>query len=253
MARYPVSAPKEPFFWALAASLGRCPGARFNPATPTSPSPPDPLPQTMFTGIIEAAVPVLACESQGTGLRLTLGAPTSGEVHGKQGAWDVGLGDSVAVSGTCLTVAAFGEQGEMIFDLSAETVDRTWFASLKPGQHLNLERALKLDARLDGHLVSGHVDGGATVVEIQASGDGGCEISFQADTGQDRYLVEKGSVTLDGVSLTVISPSDGRFHVALIPLTLELTTLGDLEVGDRVNLEADMIGKWVERLLPPQA
>ncbi len=201
--------------------------------------------QAMFTGIIEAAVPVLAAEAQGSGLRLTLKAPDLAD-------WSVARGDSVAVSGACLTVEDLGEGGDISFDLTAETVARTWFGSLEPGQLLNLERALKLDARLDGHLVSGHVDGGAGVLDVQPSGDGGTEIAFQADPGQDRYLLDKGSVTLDGVSLTVISPEQGRFHVALIPLTLELTSLGDLRTGDRVNLEADMIGKWVERLLPSQ-
>ena len=198
----------------------------------------------MFTGIIEAAVPVIAREPQGAGLKLTIAAPPGVE-------WAVGVGDSVAVSGACLTVAALGEGGAMSFDLSAETLERTWFQSLQPGRRLNLERAMRMDARLDGHLVSGHVDGGAEVIENRSSGDGGREIFFQADPGLDRYLVDKGSVTLDGVSLTVIAPEAGRFHVALIPLTLELTTLGELTPGDRVNLEADMIGKWVERLLPP--
>ncbi len=229
--------------------LTRC--RRFRQQVPCAPSEGPPafyqfqIVQAMFTGIIEAAVPVLVAQPQGSGLRLTLQAPDLAD-------WNVGRGDSVAVSGTCLTVEDLGEGGAMSFDLTAETVARTWFGSLEPGQRLNLERALKLDGRLDGHLVSGHVDGGARVVDIQPSGDGGTEIAFQADPGQGRYLVDKGSVTLDGVSLTVISPEQGRFHVALIPLTLELTSLGDLRTGDRVNLEADMIGKWVERLLPPQ-
>lgn len=200
----------------------------------------------MFTGIIEAAVPVLASQPKGTGLRLILPPPT---IPG----WTVALGDSVAVSGVCLTVADLGEDGAMSFDLSAETLACTWFNALEPGKRVNLERAMRMDARLDGHLVSGHVDGGALVIECRPSGDGGTEIFFQADPGQERYLVDKGSVTLNGVSLTVVAPEAGRFHVALIPLTLEITTLGDLVPGDRVNLEADMIGKWVERLLPPRS
>jgi riboflavin synthase len=199
----------------------------------------------MFTGIVEAHVPVLQVTARGEGVRLILPRP-----GGRP--WEVALGDSIAVSGACLTVAELGAEGEMAFDLSRETLLRTWFGALGPGSRVNLERALRMGARLDGHLVSGHVDGGGTLVEVVDSGDGGRELWFEVDEGLERYLVDKGSITVDGVSLTVVRPEAGRFGVALIPLTLELTTLSGLAVGDRVNLEADMIGKWVERLMPPR-
>lgn len=200
--------------------------------------------RAMFTGIIEAHVAVRSAAAQGTGLRLVLEPPA---VPG----WEVAVGDSVAVSGACLTVVSKAPDGAMAFDLSLETLQRTWFAALEPGRRVNLERALRMGARLDGHLVSGHVDGGGTLVEVRDSGDGGRVLRFEVDEGLEHYLVDKGSITVDGVSLTVVAPEKGAFEVALIPLTLELTTLSRLEPGDRVNLEADMIGKWVERLMPP--
>ncbi len=113
---------------------------------------------------------------------------------------------------------------------------------------VNLERALCLGDRLDGHMVSGHVDGAGRVTAIQDVGDGGRVITFEVDPGLERYLVDKGSISLDGVSLTVVRPKGRQFDVALIPLTLELTNLGAAEVGTPVNVEADMIGKWIERL-----
>jgi len=139
----------------------------------------------------------------------------------------------------------------MVFDLSAETLERTHFGSLAVGVRLNLERAMLLTDRLSGHLVSGHVDGGGTLVEVRDSGDGGSVYTFEVDPGLERYLIEKGSVTLDGISLTVCEPRERRFDVALIPLTLELTNLGSARVGQRVNVEADMVGKWIERLVTP--
>ena len=177
------------------------------------------------------------------------------------------MGDSVAVCGACLTVAgleaAEGEAGapdlagslagaQMVFDLSAETVARTWFAALEPGLAVNLERALRLGERLDGHMVSGHIDGLAQVLAVEDSGDGGRLFTFEVAPGLERYLIEKGSVTLDGTSLTVVEPEGRRFAVAVIPLTLERTNLGSAAVGQRVNMEADLVGKWIERLLPPR-
>jgi riboflavin synthase len=141
----------------------------------------------------------------------------------------------------------------MIFDLSAETVARTWFGALESGLPLNLERALRLGDRLDGHMVSGHVDGLAEVAAVEDSGDGGRRFTFEVAPGLERYLIEKGSVTLDGTSLTVVEPDRRRFDVAVIPLTLERTNLGRAVVGQRVNVEADLVGKWIERLLPPSA
>ncbi len=196
----------------------------------------------MFSGLIEACVPVRQVEERGDGARLVLPAPGDRP-------WEVAPGDSVACSGCCLTVAEVNPGGEMAFDLSAETLARTWFQELKPGLPINLERSVRLSDRLGGHLVSGHVDGGATIVAIEDSGDGGRLFTFEVDPGLERYLIEKGSIGLDGISLTVVEPRDRRFDVAVIPVTLKETNLGTARVGQRVNVEADMLGKWVEKLL----
>ncbi|MCI0587575.1 MAG: riboflavin synthase, partial [Planctomycetes bacterium] len=170
----------------------------------------------MFTGIVEAAVPVRALERRGTGGRLLLAAPA----EGAESAFEARIGDSIAVSGCCLTLAERGPGG-LAFDLSAETFLRTWFEKgLVPGRRVNLERALRLDERLGGHVVTGHVDGGATLVALREAGDGGRVATFEVDPGLERYLVEKGSIALDGVSLTVVAPRARRFDVALIPHTL---------------------------------
>lgn len=224
----------------------------------------------MFTGIIEGAPRVLRVEAQGTGLRVWIAAPDP--------EWSVVEGESVASCGCCLTVVelrepTWGPAGEapdasgpigqrlpegtpgatMVFDLSAETLARTHFGSLQPGTRVNVERAMRLGDRLSGHLVSGHVDGGATLAEVRDSGDGGAVYTFEVDPGLERYLIEKGSVCLDGVSLTVVEPRERRFDVALIPLTLEVTNLGEASVGQRFNVEVDMVGKWIERLVVPGA
>lgn len=216
--------------------------------TPPKSRPPIP-PAPVFTGIVEAAVPVRSFTPEGQGARLVLPAPALAD-------WAVVAGQSVAVSGACLTVAELepvpgAVAPDLVFDLSRETLERTWFDELFPGRPVNLERAMRLSDRLDGHLVAGHVDGGGRVADMQDVGDGGRELCFEVDAGLERYLVEKGSVTLDGVSMTVVRPAGRRFWVALIPLTLERTNLGAAEVGTRVNVEADLVGKWIERLLPP--
>lgn len=198
----------------------------------------------MFTGIVEAVVPVRAFAPVGEGAHLTLPAPRLAD-------WEVLVGQSISVSGACLTVAEVpqGEPG-MVFHLSQETLLRTWFRALSPGRPVNLERAMVLGERLDGHLVAGHVDGGARLVEVRDVGDGGRVMGFEVDAGLERYLIEKGSVCLDGISLTVVEPRGTRFDVAVIPLTLEVTNLGQAEVGWPVNVEVDLVGKWIERLLP---
>jgi riboflavin synthase len=202
----------------------------------------------MFTGIVEACAAVEVLERRGAGARLALAAPPPGP----GGPFEARPGDSVSVSGCCLTLAGRDGAGRLLFDLSAETLERTWFgAGLSPGRRVNLARALRLDDRLGGHVVTGHVDGGGTLVGLRDAGDGGRVATFEVDRGLERYLIEKGSVALDGVSLTVVAPKGPRFDVALIPLTLAATTLGTARAGDRVNVEADAIGKWVERLLAP--
>lgn len=197
----------------------------------------------MFTGLIEACVPAGSLVREGAGARLAVPAP------GLPG-WSVARGDSVAVAGCCLTVAELERDGAMIFDLSAETLERTWFGeSLRPGTPLNLERSLRLGDRLGGHLVSGHVDGVGALIALEDSDDGGVLASFEVPDGFERYLVEKGSIAVDGISLTVVRPERRIFRVAVIPETLERTSLGRAEPGEPVHLEADPIGKWVERFV----
>lgn len=193
----------------------------------------------MFTGLVEARAPVRRTLPRGTGLTLWIARPAGFETR---------PGDSVCVSGACLSVVEVAGE-ELAFDLSEETLARTWFADLRPGVELNLERAMRLSDRLDGHLVLGHVDGRGRCTSVSDSGDGGRRFTFEVDAGFERYLVEKGSVAVDGVSLTVVAPRGRSFDVAAIPITLEKTTLGRAERGRVVNLEADPIGKWVERLV----
>lgn len=217
----------------------------------------------MFTGIVEAAVRVhamLPCGAGGRGLRVVLPLPETGN-------WDVAPGESIAVAGVCLTVAgifgadhagawegagglARGTAGALVvFDVSRETLDCTWFGALAPGRSVNLERALRMGDRLSGHLVAGHVDGTGRIADIVDPGDGGRLFRFEVEERLERYLVPKGSITLDGVSLTVVEPSGPSFSVAVIPETLKVTSLGTARAGDPINVEADMLGKWVERLL----
>lgn len=193
----------------------------------------------MFTGLVETCSPVRRCLPRGTGLAVWIAVPEG---------WGPGIGDSICISGACLSVAAL-ERGEMLFELSQETLARTWLASVAPGDEVNLERAMRLSDRLDGHLVSGHVDGQGRVVAAHDSGDAGRRISVEVPEAFQRWLVDKGSVAVDGVSLTVVEPRGRLFDVAVIPITLQKTTLGNAAPGRVVNLEADPIGKWIERLL----
>ncbi len=198
----------------------------------------------MFTGLIEACVPVSAVERLGSGLRIAVQAPGQG--------FSASRGQSIAVSGACLThVGAEGEGEPLVFELSRETLERTWFSTLRVGRRVNLERALRLGDRLDGHLVAGHVDGLGRIQAFESGGDGWARLEVEVPSGLERYLIDKGSITIDGVSLTVVSPLARTFSVALIPLTLEKTTLGHARVGDAVNIEADLIGKWLDRLREP--
>ena len=193
----------------------------------------------MFTGIIEELGVVDALEDQGDAVRLT--------VRGPHVTSDARLGDSIAVNGCCLTVA---ERGEETFtaDVMRETLDKTSLGGLAPGSRVNLERAVTASTRLGGHIVQGHVDGTGTLLSRTPSQHWELvEVSLPADLA--RYLVDKGSVTVDGVSLTVVHAADDRFTVSLIPETLARTTLGRTPAGDLVNLEVDVIAKYVERLL----
>jgi riboflavin synthase len=192
----------------------------------------------MFTGLVEARAAVLALERRGSGARLALARPPG---------FETARGDSVSVSGCCLT--DLGADAGLAFDLSAETLARTWLGDLRPGDEVNLERALRLGDRLGGHMVQGHVDGLGRVAAVADAGDGGRSVTFEVEPGLERWLVDKGSVTLDGVSLTVVRPSGRRFDVAVIPETLARTTLGAAAAGRRVHVEGDLVGKWVARLL----
>ncbi|HEX5949698.1 MAG TPA: riboflavin synthase [Actinomycetota bacterium] len=161
---------------------------------------------------------------------------------------DSDVGASVAVNGVCLTVVE--RSGEhLAFDVSAETLRRTGFSRLTPGDPVNLERPLTLSSRLGGHLVQGHVDGVGTVTGFERDDAGGAWMTVEAPEELRRYLVAKGSVCVDGVSLTVATFDDRAFSVALIPHTLDVTTLGVTRVGDPVNLEVDVIAKYVEALM----
>ena len=192
----------------------------------------------MFTGIVEELGELTAVEQRQTDARLT--------VRGQLVTADAGHGDSIAVNGVCLTVVGLSG-AEFTLDVVHETLRRSSLAGIQAGDRVNLERATALGERLGGHIMQGHVDGVAT--RLGADGDG--LTWFELPPGLARYVVEKGSIAVDGASLTVAALDGDRFAVALIPTTLELTTLGLREKGDRVNIEVDVLAKYVERLAAP--
>ncbi len=196
----------------------------------------------MFTGIVEELGRVRAVEPHGTGTRLTVDCATVLD--------DATLGASIAVNGVCVTVVTLDDRGWSA-DLAAETLIRSTLGRLRAGDPINLERPVRLTDRLGGHLVQGHVDGVGTVTGRDPVGDGSTLLTVRAPELVLRYVVEKGSVTLDGVSLTVTDVAADRLAVALIPHTLTVTTLGARQVGDELNIETDLIAKYVERLLEP--
>jgi len=200
----------------------------------------------VFTGIVEAALPILALERRGEGARLRIAPPRFAL---DAPAWDSRLGESLSVSGCCLSLTEIDEEGALSFDLSSETLARTWFGESALGRLVNLERPLRLSDRLGGHLVSGHVDGVGRVEAIEETRDGGKRFVLEVPKGFERYLIEKGSVCVEGISLTVVAPGGRRFEVAVIPETLARTSLGSARAQERVHLEADLVGKWIERLL----
>ncbi|MFL6161472.1 MAG: riboflavin synthase [Jatrophihabitantaceae bacterium] len=197
----------------------------------------------MFTGIIEEVGEVVGLDSAGDSAVLRVRAARLGA--------DLAHGASVAVNGVCLTVvgqrAADGSV-ELDFDVMAETLKRSVIGSLSAGQRVNLERAARVDSRLDGHIVQGHVDGTGTVLS-RAPGDGWQTVRFGMPAELARYVAEKGSIAVDGVSLTVTAVATDWFEVGLIPETLRATVLGEKAVGDPVNLEVDVLAKYTERLL----
>lgn len=195
----------------------------------------------MFTGIVEELGKVLELEGVGDSARLTLRGPLV--TH------DAVPGASIAVNGVCLTVVEVAGD-TFSADVMGETLARSALADLAPGHRVNLERAVRAADRLGGHIVQGHVDGVGTI-EARTPGPAWEVVRVAAPAQLERYIVEKGSIAVDGVSLTVSAVGAGWLEVSLIPTTLQLTTLGQRQPGDRVNLEVDLIAKYVERLLGP--
>jgi len=193
----------------------------------------------VFTGIVRELGVVVEAEDAGGGKSLAVRAP--------EAAARTGVGDSVAINGCCLTATAI-EGGAMAFHAVPETIARTTLVSLEPDARVNVEPALRAGEELGGHYVQGHVDGVGRIQSVEAEGEG-LRVFVEAPAGVLRYCVEKGSITVDGVSLTVAELGDDAFAVALVPHTLEATTLSELRPGQEVNLEADVLAKYVERLI----
>ncbi|MET8473738.1 riboflavin synthase [Streptomyces sp. NPDC006422] len=196
----------------------------------------------MFTGIVEELGEITAVENLDDACRFRVRGPvvTEGAKHG----------DSIAVNGVCLTVVEH-ENDEFTADVMAETLKRSSLGALTTGSRVNLERPMVADGRFGGHVVQGHVDGTGTIVDRTPSEHWEIvKISLPAELS--KYVVEKGSITVDGVSLTVVEAADDYFTISLIPTTLALTTLGVKQAGDPVNLEVDVIAKYVERMLGSQ-
>jgi riboflavin synthase len=193
----------------------------------------------MFTGIIEGSGRIADIRSAGQGSHMTIGTDLALD--------DVKIGDSIAVNGACLTVVRF-DRTRFTVDVSPETLTKTTLRRKRIGDSVNLERALRLSDRLDGHLVSGHIDGMGELSERKASGNA-VLMTFAIPETLSRYVVEKGSIAIDGVSLTINRRDRRSFEVSIIPHTAKETTLVRLKIGDAVNIETDMIGKYVERFV----
>ena len=195
----------------------------------------------MFTGIVEEMGQIRSIVRGASSAVLSIEANLILE--------DLKIGDSVAVNGVCLTATSIGAGG-FTADVMHETLNRSSLGSLQKGSHVNLERAMLANGRFGGHIVSGHIDGTGTIGSIQKD-DNALWYTILADAKLLRYIVEKGSVTIDGISLTVADVQSDRFAVSLIPHTAKVTVLGEKRTGDIVNLETDIIGKYVEKLMKP--
>ncbi len=193
----------------------------------------------MFTGIVEAKGTVREVRDTDLGKVITVEAPAV--------AAGLSVGDSIAVNGICLTAVEFDDRC-FVVEAVAETLTRTSLGHLESGSEVNLERPLAANGRFDGHIVQGHVDGTAAVMSIEPEGDG-ARLTIELPPSLARYVVEKGSITVEGVSLTVAHLDETTFQIALIPHTLDVTVLGQRRVGDVVNLEVDVIAKYVEKLM----
>lgn len=192
----------------------------------------------MFTGLVEDLGTVDAVDATPDGARVTLATPLAAQL---------GEGDSIAVNGVCLTAVAIGPD-RFAADVMHETLRRSSLAGIEPGRRVNLELALRADARLGGHMVQGHVDGVGTVAGVREDGFARV-VTVHAPADLLRYVVEKGSIAVDGISLTVAAVDEQGFDVSLIPETLERTTLGAAQPGAPVNLEVDILAKYVEKLV----
>jgi riboflavin synthase len=193
----------------------------------------------MFTGIIEGLGNIAAIHSSGQGNRVTIEAGFALD--------QTKIGDSISVSGACLTAVKIeGRRFEV--DVSPETLNTTIFGQAKVGDRVNLERAMRFSDRIDGHLVSGHIDGTGIVKQREIQGNA-VLVTIEVAESLTRYMIAKGSVAVDGISLTINSCDAGSFSISIIPHTAKLTTIGFKNRGDRVNIETDMIGKYVERFL----
>ncbi|GAB5380309.1 MAG: riboflavin synthase [Aliiglaciecola sp.] len=194
----------------------------------------------MFTGIIEDIGTITKLQPKGDDIRLTVNVD-------KLDMSDVALGDSIATNGVCLTVVDFSDKHYSV-DVSPETIKRSGFANYNVGSKVNLEKAMQATSRFGGHIVSGHVDGVGKIIAINPI-DRWLEIWIQAPDELAKYISEKGSITVDGVSLTVNDVDGAKFMLTLIPHTLQETIIGTYEVGSRVNLEVDLIARYLERLM----
>ena len=194
----------------------------------------------MFTGIIEGLGTITEMRSSGHGKRLTIESDFTLDGNSK-------IGDSIAVSGACLTAVEISGKRFKV-DVSPETVEKTTFANAKIGNRINLERALRLSDRLDGHLVSGHIDGTGTLLHRNIESNA-LIITIGVSESLSRYMIPKGSVAVDGISLTINECGQSSFEVSIIPHTAKLTTIGFKKIGEPVNIETDMIGKYVERFV----
>ncbi|ATG90701.1 riboflavin synthase [Methylomonas koyamae] len=198
----------------------------------------------MFTGIVLAVGRIAAVQPRGGDCRLSIDT-------GKLPLQDCALGDSIAVNGVCLTAVELAEH-RFSADVSNETLSRTTLSQAKAGRPVNLELALTPSSRLGGHIVSGHVDGIGQILEKRADGRS-WRFKFKAPDSLAKYIAEKGSICIDGISLTVNSVDGATFAVNIVPHTLQETTLGHAEVGDRVNLEVDLLARYLERLMQGDA
>lgn len=193
----------------------------------------------MFTGIVEEMGKISSIKKGSHSAVLSMAANKILE--------DIHIGDSIAVNGICLTVTSFNKQSFSV-DVMHETINRTSLSNLSIGDFVNLERAMPVGGRFGGHIVSGHVDGTGEITYIQRD-DNAILYTIKADSKIIRYIVEKGSITINGISLTVVSCKDDKFTISAIPHTVDVTILKYLKVGDKVNLEVDIVGKYIEHFL----